>query len=327
MRRPLVSILIPAYNAERWIVASVQSAIAQDWPRTEVIVVDDGSRDGTLETVRRLESSHVKVVTQENGGASAARNRALSLAQGDYVQWLDADDLLAPDKLSRQLEVGSAEGPGVLLSSAFGRFYSRSERAVFSPTLLWRDLSPVDWIATKFANNLWMAHLVWLVSRDLTEAAGPWNEALSLDDDGEYFCRVVAKSRMVRFVPDARSYYRQWNLSSLSRGASLKASRSLLTSVTLSTGHLLALEDSQRTRDAALSYLGVLMHYFYPEKKELLEELQALAARLGHRLDPPKLSLKYELIKRVIGWQGAETTRRLVARARLWVHRSLDRLP
>src|SRR5436309_10735842 len=90
---PLVSILIPAYNAERWIADTVRSALAQTWPRREIIIVDDGSRDQTLQVAQQFASKNVSVVAQENQGASAARNKAFELCQGDYIQWLDADDL------------------------------------------------------------------------------------------------------------------------------------------------------------------------------------------------------------------------------------------
>ncbi len=315
---PLVSVLIPAYNAAPWVAKAIESALAQDWPRIEIIVVDDGSRDSTLRAARQLESTRVKVITQENQGAAVARNRALSLAQGDYIQWLDADDLLAPDKITRQLHAGGSREPMVLLSSGFGEFFSRPEKAVFSPTLLWQDLSPVSWITTKFENTLWMNPAVWLVSRQLTDAAGPWNEALSLDDDGEYFCRVIAASKVVRFVPGAKSYYRQWNPASLSRAFSEKACCSLLNSLKLSTRYLLSLEDSPKTRAAALSYLQAWMQYFYPEKKALLEQINALAAELGGRLEPPTLKPPYEYIRRLFGWRVAKKAVRIRFVAKLW---------
>src|SRR5690349_12910162 len=100
----LVSILIPAFNAERWLGETIESALNQTWPSKEIIIVDDGSADDTLRVARSFASSTVKVISQENSGACAARNRALAEAQGDFVQWLDADDLLAPDKIARQLE-------------------------------------------------------------------------------------------------------------------------------------------------------------------------------------------------------------------------------
>jgi len=101
--KPLVSILIPAYNAEKWIAYTLQSAVAQTWPRKEIIVVDDGSRDRTAEVVRGFASKGVAVLSTENRGLLAAQNHGFQFCQGDYIQWLDADDLLAPDKIERQL--------------------------------------------------------------------------------------------------------------------------------------------------------------------------------------------------------------------------------
>src|SRR5262252_8996544 len=97
---PLVSILIPSFNAERWIRQTLESAVNQDYSHKEVILVDDGSTDRTLEIARTFESRVVRVIAQSNSGAPAARNRALAHAQGEYIQWLDADDLLAPSKIS-----------------------------------------------------------------------------------------------------------------------------------------------------------------------------------------------------------------------------------
>ncbi len=102
--KALVSILIPAFNAQEWIADTLRSAIAQTWERKEIIVVDDGSTDQTLAIARQFESDFLRVITQKNQGAAAARNLALSLSRGDYLQWLDADDLLAPDKVARQVE-------------------------------------------------------------------------------------------------------------------------------------------------------------------------------------------------------------------------------
>ena len=118
---PLVSILIPAYNAERWISDTIESALKQTWPNKEIIIVDDGSRDKTLAVARRFESDTVRVATQANQGAAAARNRAFSMCKGEYIQWLDADDLLAPDKIALQMAVLESGGnQRTLLSASWG---------------------------------------------------------------------------------------------------------------------------------------------------------------------------------------------------------------
>jgi len=103
--KPLVSILIPAFNAEETIAATIQSAISQSWHPKEIIVVDDGSTDKTAQVARSF-GSRIKFVSASNQGASAARNRAFSLCSGDYIQWLDADDELQQDKIERQLALG-----------------------------------------------------------------------------------------------------------------------------------------------------------------------------------------------------------------------------
>lgn len=98
---PLVSILIPCFNAERYVGAAIDSALAQDHPRVEVVVVDDGSTDGSLDVIRRYaDRPSFRFESGPNRGGNAARNRLLQLAQGEFVQYLDADDLLDPKKVS-----------------------------------------------------------------------------------------------------------------------------------------------------------------------------------------------------------------------------------
>ena len=125
---------------------------------------------------RRFESDNVQVFTQKNQGAAATRNKAFSLCQGDYIQWLDADDLIGPDKIAKQMEaLGESPNKRTLLSGSWGRFMYRHYRAKFVPSALWCDLSPVEWLMRKMGQNLYMQTASWLVSRELTEAAGPWD--------------------------------------------------------------------------------------------------------------------------------------------------------
>lgn len=307
---PLVSILIPAHNAEAWINDAIRSAIAQTWPRTEIIVVDDGSTDQTLAAARNFESNNVRVVTQPNQGAAVARNTALSLAQGDYIQWLDADDILHPRKIERQvLRIKSGVSDRTLLSGAWGYFIYRPNKAKFVPTLLWHDLSPVEWLTRKMANNLHMQTDNWLVSRALTEAAGPWDSRLFRDNDGEYFCRVILASDGIRFVPDAKSYYRDVGYKSISHiGGSNKKLDSLLMSLKLHVQYLLSLEDSERTRAACLGYLQTWLHHFYPNRPDLIQEAQHVAESLGGQLSLPRATWKYIWIEKLFGFATAMQT-------------------
>jgi glycosyltransferase involved in cell wall biosynthesis len=280
--KPLVSILIPAYNAEPWISDAISSALRQTWPNKELIVVDDGSTDQTLAVASPFAREGVTVISQNNRGASSARNHAYSMCQGDYIQWLDADDMLAPDKISRQMEFAeSIKSSRVLLSSEWGRFLYRIKRARFIPTELWQDQLPLDWLLRKMSLNIWMQPGSWLVSRELSEAAGPWDERLSFDDDGEYFCRVLLKCQEIAFVPGARTYYRASPGSLSSVDSSDKKLESAWLSIRLHIKYLQQMEDSERTRETALGFLQTWLNIFNPCRMDIIEQMQKLAGKLG----------------------------------------------
>jgi glycosyltransferase involved in cell wall biosynthesis len=325
--KPSVSILIPAYNAEPWIADTIKSALDQTWPRKEIVVVDDGSTDQTLQVARQFASKTVSIVTQENQGASTARNRAFELCQGDYIQWLDADDLLSSDKVTKQMAAAQeCQDTRRLLSSGWGYFMHRPSRAQFLPTPLWCDLSPVEWLLRKMGQNLHMQTATWLVSRDLTDAAGPWDTRLSLDDDGEYFSRVVLASDAIRFVPDAKVFYRQTGfdrLSSIDR--SDKKLESQFLSVRLHVDYLRSLEESERVRAASLTYLQTWFVWFFEERPDLARELERVAAKLGGRLEAPRLPWKYLWIQQLFGWTVAKQVRQRWNRCKSSVMRSWDK--
>jgi len=316
--KPLVSILIPAYNAEEWISETVRSALAQTWPRKEIIVVDDGSKDATLAISRRFESVNVKVVTQSNAGAAAARNTALSLSQGDYIQWLDADDLLSPNKIECQmLAAERAASRRVLLSSGWVHFHHRTKNVRIVPTALWHDLSPTEWLVRKMSDNLHMQTGTWLVSRELTIEAGAWDTRLLLDNDGEYFCRVLLASERIKFVPGAMTYYRRAGFSSLSNaGTSRSKLEARLISMRLHIQYLLSLEDSSRTRSACLTYLNNWYVHFLPDRHGLVAQLEQLAVELGGALKEPQLSWKYDWLRHLWGWPAARRAQLLLPRLR-----------
>ncbi len=101
---PLISIIIPTYNAEQFIGRALQSAVSQSYRNLEILVVDDGSQDGTAELVRSFGDSRIVYSYQTNAGQGNARNNAIEKCKGDYVTFLDADDYYAPHKVERQLE-------------------------------------------------------------------------------------------------------------------------------------------------------------------------------------------------------------------------------
>jgi len=325
--RPLVSILIPAYNAEPFIADTIRSALAQTWLEKEIVIVDDGSTDGTLLVALKFAAEGITVVTQKNQGASAARNKAFSLCRGEYIQWLDADDLLARDKISKQMEAAvQISNQRVLFSSEWGRFMYRARRTKFIPTPLWADLSPLEWLLRKMGRNLHMQPATWLVSRELTKAAGPWDTRLSLDDDGEYFCRVILASEKIQFIPAAKSFYRMSGFSSLSNvDKSKKKLDSLWLSMQLHVRSIRLLEESEQTRAACLTYLKNWLGYFYPERMDIVEQAQQLAATLGGGLELPQLRRKYAWLEKIANRKIASQAQVALPNFKTFLTRSWDK--
>ncbi len=325
---PLVSILIPAFNAGPWIADTVRSALAQTWKRKEILVVDDGSTDDTVAIVRQFESAELKVITKDNEGAAATRNRAMELSQGDFIQWLDADDLLSPGKVERQLRaLADPHDRRTLLSCPWAYFSFRPQTARFVPTSLWRDLSPVDWMVHKFTENLHQQTATWLTSRELAQAAGAWDTRMLSDDDGEYFSRVLMNSHGTRFVPESRVYYRVVPSRRLSYiGGSDRKMDAMLLSMKLHVGYLLSLEDSARVRAALLRYIHTWSKAFHPGRKDIFDDLAAMSRSLGGEFEPPRLRWKYRWLGPLVGPARAWRCQLALPYYRSRVSSALDKL-
>jgi glycosyltransferase involved in cell wall biosynthesis len=142
---PLVSILIPCYNNEQFVGEAIDSALAQSYQNIEVIVVDDGSSDGSLEVIKSY-SNRIRWHAGLNRGACAARNTAFKLSKGDFIQFLDADDILLPEKIKKQMPAllsGSADVV-VCKGTLFGD--GRPERPIKKPTPDPTGIDPVEYV-------------------------------------------------------------------------------------------------------------------------------------------------------------------------------------
>lgn len=303
---PLVSIVIPAYNASLWLGDAIRSALAQTWPVKEIIVVNDGSTDDSLAIAQSFESAGVVVLTQVNRGASAARNTGLQRAQGDYIQFLDADDLLASDKVERQLQAVPEIGRPVLSSSAWARFKTEPSEASFTSQSNWRDLTGVEFLQLHYEEGCMMQPAAWLTPRLLLDRAGPWDESLSLNDDGEYFARVMLRAERIVFCATARSYYRSGLQTSLSQRKDQRALLSLFRSVELTVGYLLAADQSPRTLKAAAYAWKWAAFELYPDAPALSQTAENNSKKLGGSLRPFPGSGRFQAAALIFGWRLAK---------------------
>lgn len=281
-----VSILIPLYNAEEYIAETIDSCLNQTYKNIEIIIIDDGSTDSGLNIARAYENKHtiIKVEAQKNSGAPVARNRAFAFATGDYIQYIDADDLLHPDKIRLQMEVLKTADDRTLVFGRWGTFQKNIENVI------WKDL-PVNKNyddPTRFLIELWTSGMavithLWLVPRVLVAESGGWDESLARNQDGDFFARVVMKSRKIVFMKESIGYYRKDNENSISNQISRKALQSNLK--TFETYIELMKDDMEKTevrRSLALIYSRFL-YRIPPLHKDLILECKKKINSLGFK--------------------------------------------
>jgi glycosyltransferase involved in cell wall biosynthesis len=184
---PLVSILIPCYNAERWLARAIDSALAQTWSEKEIIVVDDGSTDGSLDVIRRYEG-RIRWKTSPNQGGGAARNRLLELARGEWLQYLDADDYLRPSKLQRQMEFGLDYPDCDVICSPTAWERMENGRLVCTDTNIPQPRDPwillARWQLPQTGGPLWR--------RSALEGVGGWRVEQPCCQEHELYFRMLA---------------------------------------------------------------------------------------------------------------------------------------
>lgn len=200
-----VSVVIPTYNYGRFIVEAIESALRQTLPPYEIIVVDDGSTDDTAEVVARF-GERVRYIRQENAGVSAARNRGVAESRGDYIAFLDADDIWEPTKLEKQI-AKFAEDPEIGLVHCGMREFD----AETGKTVALHLEGGEGWVADEIA--LWERPIVIgpggtiVVSRSAIETVGGFDTRLKNGEDWEFCFRVASKYK-VGFVREPLVDYR-----------------------------------------------------------------------------------------------------------------------
>ncbi|WP_263792006.1 glycosyltransferase family 2 protein [Salinibacter sp.] len=302
----LVSILIPVYNAEDWLAETLECALEQTWPNKEIIVVDDGSSDDSLEIARQFEGPNVAVIRQENQGACAARNRALHEAEGDYIQYLDADDLMDRDKIEVQMRSLAEQPSGTVAAARWCRFYEQVGDGPHPPVPdHWEHEDPFDWVVEAQAGRAMMPTLGWLMPRSVIEDAGPWKEDLLINQDGEYFARVLLNAERIAFCPDVNVYYRSGIDTSVSSRRSSAVLRSQYEAAQSIAQHLLAQEDAPRVRQACADAFQRVAYSAYPEAVEVVEKAEEKVERLGGSDAEPRGSSFFRRTGQLVGWKTA----------------------
>jgi glycosyltransferase involved in cell wall biosynthesis len=296
-----VSVVIPAYNVEGYVGDAVRSALHQTYPLEEIVCVDDGSTDGTLEVLRHLESQHperIQVLTGPNQGASAARNRGMAKTTGEYIQFLDADDILLPEKVEQDIDVLTEKRKSIL----FGGYESfvDGERVYECDSYV----SESPWVCLTKQNfghtsaNLFRA--------DAVKQVGGWDEQRPFNQDYDLIARILMDGGGVAFAHHKSTHVRGREDSiSADWGEEMRAAQSKLDRDILH--HL---------RDSGVNeeYVAEAEDYVFLKLRQLYRFNPRIAARLYREAFPeghdPEVdrgnTAAYREIHRLFGFSVAE---------------------
>jgi len=298
--KPLVSILIPCHNAERYVGQCIDSALAQTYPNTEIIIVDDGSTDGSRQVIETY-GTRVRAEFNPNAGANVARNRMLALARGTWVQYLDSDDYLLPDKIEKHV--------------TFAMQFDRVD-VVYSPVSVLFESGDVMHVGIAQIQDHIANYLRWspfathsmMLKRDAIRAVGAWKEDQPCCQEHELVLRLLLADRTFRCLNEpVGAIYRYHGNATISKKNPERVTRIRmdLTDKLVATvdewGELFPLraESAGQARfESARS--------MYPYNREYAKHLMRQAMQMFERHGKPLAPLRYRLAMGILGFEGAE---------------------
>lgn len=278
----LVSVIIPLYNSENYIRETITSVINQTYPHIEIIIIDDGSTDNSYAIGQEFSSGNCKVIRQENKGACAARNHGIEESSGEYLQFLDADDVLSLDKIKVQMDVLLENDPNTIATGAWYYFEKRiTEYRDHSPGIFKSYDDPVDLLQDMWSNQEFMASTVYLFHRSLLDRSGIWDESLTINQDGEFFCRLLLAADKVKYC-QCTCYYRTGIPGTVSKGHyNYKNAKSRLRSYRLYEKNTVSRSDETLRRALSVNYY-YFIYIYYETFPELVKEAIARTKALGY---------------------------------------------
>lgn len=242
-----VSILIPCYNAEQWIKQAIESALNQTYPHKEVIVINDGSTDDSLEIIQSF-GDKIHWETGINKGGNAARNRLLELSSGEWLQYLDADDYLLPNKVAQQIQY-LEENPDTDI--------------VYSPSILQHHTEEItqEILSIPQPHDPWVLLARWY----LPQTGSPlWRKQAIIDVGGwkinqpccqehELYLRLLIAQKRFQYYGEAASVYRQWSEQSVCKKSKSETHRRRLEVIDKTEQHLITTKQLTQSRQNAIN--------------------------------------------------------------------------
>ncbi len=311
--RDFVSIIIPCFNSLPYLEETLGSLYSQEHDNFEIILVDDHSNSDTLDFLNNQTDPRFTWYANPSKGACAARNYGFSLSKGDYIQYLDADDILSENKLAEQVSL-LKENPNCVAVCSTAHFYSEKNENIINDQEFLFDINQPE----KFLLNLWGADgkrnnmiqtNAWLTPRSIIDKVGPWDESLTKDQDGEFFARVVMKSSGICYAQNALNYYRKFvGGTNISAGKKRHHFESQIKALESKRTQLKEFASTQEYKNAfAIQYKTIGVDA-WPEYKDLHEITFIELEKLGGTNFMPIIGGRLiQTLAKVFGWKFAKT--------------------
>lgn len=306
---PLVSIIIPVYNKSAFVKESIDSALAQSYPYIELVLINDGSIDGSLEILQECKEKYpdkINLIDSPNQGVSAATNLGIQGSKGDYIQFLDADDLISPDKISTQISLlKGKEKTSLATCSYVGFIDSIQDFREVSYRAFQSFESGIELLLQFWERQEMLQPASYLTHRSLIEKAGPWDESLIINQDGEFFTRVLLHAKQIIYDSNSIVYYRTPGPNNVSQQKSEKAFSSLLNSFQLYEKYTLVNEDSINVRKALKQVYQKFIYDCFPKYPSLISKAEELINNLGISEETYIGGAKFQILSKCFGFKNA----------------------
>lgn len=311
--QPEVSILIPCYNAERYLRECLESALAQTHPRTEIIVVDDGSSDASVALARSF-GPRVRCEPRPHRGGNVARNELLALARGPWLQYLDADDYLRPEKLARQMRLAAAPGAAwdVVNSPVLLRFESSGRER---PIVIQPEADPglhfIQWVPFGTIGPLFR--------REALQRVGGWKEDQPCCQEHELLLRLIMAGCRFGLLNEPLAVYRIHGMHTVSNRDPLRTARERMRLTDRMEAFLLETGGLSPAHRAALAVARLeTARSVYRRDAALARQLFGRVMASGRRLWPrtPALPWRFQWVALCGGLDLAEKLAALLRRGR-----------
>lgn len=212
---PLISIIIPTFNRAHYICETLKSIIAQTYTNWECIIVDDGSSDDSLLVINSFVEKDVRFRlinrrSDRNKGASTCRNIGIENSKGEFIQFLDSDDLMSENKLEQQILSIPDFNENIICTCKWSRFIKIPNDSVnFEALDSYSDFDDIpNFLEALATSKGYFPIHAYLIKKSIINKTGLWNEYLSINDDSEFLIRLFCNTDKIYFAPNAIAYYR-----------------------------------------------------------------------------------------------------------------------